>query len=692
MGASDVVDRYFEITKRGSSYAGEVRGGLATFLTMSYILLVNPQILTLWLSEFSDIQNEFSKDIATATALTCGIGCILVGVLSNMPFSIGPGMGLNTFVAALLMNVNSKSQLEDAKQVWGEVTATTFLAGVVLTVLSAVGLVSPAIAAMPETIKTSIMVGIGAYQAFVGMREMGVIAKSESQYVDIEQFPSFVWDERQSPISGYAQLLFMLSLILTTVLFMKGVKGSILLGIVFCTGICWSANIGGGSFPTPPVAKPTFEHTFMKVYFETWFTSGVGTYLPQMVVILLITIFDCGGVQFGIGKLLDLPKIYEEQDMKNKGQGSTLQGGQGPIVAHSISAELGDDALYVPEPAQTGSPVRRKPSLKFGSFLDLATMRVGDTLETMGHREKLERKLLLLHKLEEEDDDGLLNLTAVKDDIMAKLAAYQPLDEPSFSNDESAPLIEQPPELKYGTMLPGRSSQLTFLSVGLMNIIGAMLGSSPCIVFLECAAGVKEGARTGLASVVTGCMFLTTVVLTPIFQNVPLCASAGPLVFIGCLMMSHVGEIEWQDLKHALPAFLTILMMPFTSSITPGIGFGLAFYVLIRVVDYAHDAISAVLCRPKCALHVATEKGDFKKVKDLLVKHPEALDHTDSNGNTALHVAVHHSQISIIRCLMEHGADLEAANNDLQTPMDIALHVSKGGISPIVRLLQSKIN
>eukprot|EP01064_Diplonema_japonicum_P026008 TRINITY_DN3742_c0_g1_i3.p1 TRINITY_DN3742_c0_g1~~TRINITY_DN3742_c0_g1_i3.p1 ORF type:complete len:613 (+),score=176.35 TRINITY_DN3742_c0_g1_i3:479-2317(+) len=586
MGICDAVNGYFRVTKRGSSYLQEVRGGLATFLTMSYILLVNPQILTGWLGapaegafNLAPLKEEFSKDIATATALTCGIGCILVGVLSNMPFSIGPGMGLNTFVAALLMNVNSKSQLEDAKQVWGEVTATTFFVGVLLVLLSATGLVSPAIAAMPETIKTSIMVGIGAYQAFIGMREMGIVAKSEDEYVTIEDFPSFTWDERQSPISGYAQLLFMLSLILTTVLFMKGVKGSILLGIVFCTGICWSADIGGGSFPAPPVAAPSLKHVFFEVHFASWFTNP-GKYIPQAVIILLITIFDCGGVQFGIGKLLDLPKILAEQEEQARLvnerilQNVDAQKNNGAL---SLSAEDVNTLLVTPP-----SP----------------TDEIVTSVEQQFTKERLE---LQLRKLDELEEDGVSGLDEARDRLLDELKM----------NETDADKSER---VKPISILPGRSSQLTFLSVGLMNIIGAMLGSSPCIVFLECAAGVKEGARTGLASVVTGCMFLTTVVLTPIFQNVPLCASAGPLVFIGCLMMSHVGEIEWQDLKHALPAFLTILMMPFTSSITPGIGFGLAFYILLRGGDKGYDK-AVGLYR---ALRTSSEAATVEKSPALL--------------------------------------------------------------------------
>mmetsp|Transcript_26791 Transcript_26791/g.71643 ORF Transcript_26791/g.71643 Transcript_26791/m.71643 type:complete len:254 (-) Transcript_26791:13-774(-) len=124
---------------------------------------------------------------------------------------------------------------------------------------------------------------------------------------------------------------------------------------------------------------------------------------------------------------------------------------------------------------------------------------------------------------------------------------------------------------------------MVYLCVGLSTMLSGMLGCSPCIVFLECAAGVREGAKTGLASVVTGVLFLASMFITPVFQHVPTCASAAPLVFVGCLMMHDVGEIDWNDLNHALPAFLCILMMPFTGSVTWGIMFGLATYGLMAL-------------------------------------------------------------------------------------------------------------
>eukprot|EP01059_Diplonema_ambulator_P012220 TRINITY_DN2244_c0_g1_i1.p1 TRINITY_DN2244_c0_g1~~TRINITY_DN2244_c0_g1_i1.p1 ORF type:complete len:656 (+),score=248.00 TRINITY_DN2244_c0_g1_i1:43-2010(+) len=653
MGISDAVDGYFEITKRGSSYAQEIRGGVATFLTMSYILLVNPQVLTGWIATDGDgalksLKDDFSKDIATATAITCCLGCVMVGVLSKMPFAVGPGMGLNTLVAGLLVRVTTEAELDHAKEVWGEVVATTFLTGVVLTLISGVGLVSPAIAAMPDTIKTSIMVGIGAYQAFIGVREMGIIAKSDTDYVTIEDFPSFAWDERQSPTSGYAQLLFVISLALTTVFFLKGVKGSILLGIAFCTIVCWCGDIGGSSFPLPPVAAPALANVFLETRFASWFQHA-GKYAPQMVIVLLITIFDCGGVQFGIGKLVNLPKIFEELEEQAE-----------EVKARSLeSADMQENkgALSTTLEASVDEP------------LAVSQSEADLTMEQQFNKDKLE---LLLRKLQELEHDGVMNLDAAKDRVLLEIKKNEKV------KHNKAPRA----------ILPGRTSQLTFITVGLMNMVGAMFGSSPNIIFLECAAGVKEGARTGFCSVVTGLLFGTTVVLTPLFQNVPLCASAGPLVFIGCLMMSHVGEIQWGDLRHALPAFLTILMMPFTSSITPGIGFGLGFYIALRAIDWVYEWVATVTTRRGYPLHAAAEAGDLGEFKKQLTRHDGLVNSADREGNTPLHVAVTNDHLDIVRALLDNGADASVVNNDLHTPLQTALYHSRGKTTRIVSLLQ----
>lgn len=115
-------------------------------------------------------------------------------------------------------------------------------------------------------------------------------------------------------------------------------------------------------------------------------------------------------------------------------------------------------------------------------------------------------------------------------------------------------------------------------------IFGGLGGVSSNTAYVESTAGVGEGARTGLASVVTGSLFLVAMFFAPLASLVPAEAASTALVFVGFLMMAQVTQIDWTDAEFAIPAFLTIALMPFAYSITAGIGAGFIFYTVIQVV------------------------------------------------------------------------------------------------------------
>lgn len=117
---------------------------------------------------------------------------------------------------------------------------------------------------------------------------------------------------------------------------------------------------------------------------------------------------------------------------------------------------------------------------------------------------------------------------------------------------------------------------------GVGGVIGGAVSASAGTVFVESAAGVGEGARTGLASVFTGALFGLTLLFTPLAAVVPAAAAAPALVLVGALMMMQSKNVPWQDLEMAVPAFLTIALMPFTYSITNGVGAGVIVYTLIK--------------------------------------------------------------------------------------------------------------
>lgn len=114
-------------------------------------------------------------------------------------------------------------------------------------------------------------------------------------------------------------------------------------------------------------------------------------------------------------------------------------------------------------------------------------------------------------------------------------------------------------------------------------------------MFIDSAAGIGDGARTGLASVVTGALFLAAMFLTPLTSVVPLEVAAATLVVVGALMMAQITEIDFTDFRVALPAFLTIVVMPLTYNIANGIGVGFIAWVLVNAVAGRAKQISPLL-------------------------------------------------------------------------------------------------
>lgn len=150
--------------------------------------------------------------------------------------------------------------------------------------------------------------------------------------------------------------------------------------------------------------------------------------------------------------------------------------------------------------------------------------------------------------------------------------------------------------------IPG--STWAFLASSLGTLVAAWIGSTPIIVCVECASGVREGGRTGLTAIVIGLYFAASVFLAPLFSAVPETATAPVLVLVGVMMMGESAKIKWDNMADALPAFLTIILMPLTYSITNGMIFGLVasfgFYLTTGqiFVDTAklHKHVSESFC------------------------------------------------------------------------------------------------
>jgi len=122
------------------------------------------------------------------------------------------------------------------------------------------------------------------------------------------------------------------------------------------------------------------------------------------------------------------------------------------------------------------------------------------------------------------------------------------------------------------------------MSDAIATIVGAIFGTSTVTTYIESAAGIEEGGRTGLTSLVTGLLFILALIIAPFIGLVPSQATAPALIAVGVMMISSIKKIDFNDFEEALPAFLTIVIMPFTYSIANGISAGIIFYVLVKLL------------------------------------------------------------------------------------------------------------
>ena len=208
------LDRYFEITARRSTVTREVRGGLTTFFTMAYIVVLNPIILS-----GADIDGNSLPfaSVAAVTALIAGVMTILMGVVGRYPFALATGLGINAIVA-----VYASTQLS-----WPEIMGLVVLEGLLIAVLVLTGFRRAVFEAIPAQLKTAIAVGIGFFLTIIGLADAGVVRPGTP----------LISFGIGGQLAGWPLLVFVIGLLLSAVLVVRKVRGALLIGIVVTTVI-----------------------------------------------------------------------------------------------------------------------------------------------------------------------------------------------------------------------------------------------------------------------------------------------------------------------------------------------------------------------------------------------------------------------------------------------------------------------
>jgi AGZA family xanthine/uracil permease-like MFS transporter len=413
--ALGMLNRFFGVSVHGSTVRTELLAGMTTFLTMAYIVVVNPLIL-------GDAGMPVAA-VAASTCLAAGFGSILMGLVSNYPLALAPGMGLNAYFTYTVV--------QGMGIPWQTALGCVFLSGLAFMLLTFAGVRQLIIRAVPRSLFAAVGGGIGLFIAFIGLRDAGIIVAKPGTLVGI------------GDLTAPTAALSMLGLLVIAALQMWGVKGAMLIGILFTAAIAW--------------------------------VLGLAHFAPAAY-----SLADLSATAFK----LDIPAALN------------LKGGIGLSLLEIVFVFL---------------------------FVDMF------------------------------DNVGTLVAVTKRAGLVAA--------------DGSIPRLNR-------VLLADSASML----------VGAVAGTSPVTSYIESAAGVAVGGRTGMTSVVVGILFLCTLFFAPLVQAIPAAATAPALILVGALMMGGLAEVEWADPGAAIPAFLTVIMIPLSYSIANGLAFGITSHAVLKLV------------------------------------------------------------------------------------------------------------
>lgn len=303
------LDKIFHLKENHTDVKTEVMAGITTFMTMAYILAVNPNILS--------ASGMDRGAVFTATALSAFIATCLMALLSNYPFVLAPGMGLNayfTYTVVLGMGYT-----------WQQALAAVFAEGIIFILLSLTNVREAIFNSIPMNLKHAVSVGIGLFIAFIGLQNAKIVIGNDSTLVSIFSFKSSVAEGTFSS-QGITVLLALIGVLVTAILLAKNVKGGILWGILitWILGIIcqlthlYVPNADLGYYSLLPdfsngISVPSMMPTFMKMDFSIVFSLD---FVVIMFAFLFVDMFDTLGTLIGVASKADmldkdgkLPKI-----------------------------------------------------------------------------------------------------------------------------------------------------------------------------------------------------------------------------------------------------------------------------------------------------------------------------------------------------------------------------------------------
>lgn len=469
------MDKFFKLSEHKTNVSTEVVAGITTFFAMSYILFVNPNILS--------AAGMPRQAVFLATIIASCVSTLIMGLFANVPYALAPGMGLNAFFTYTVVFGLGFS--------WQEALAMVFICGLFNVFITVTKVRKSIIKAIPVSLQHAIGGGIGVFVAYLGFKNADLItfSTSESNIVAIngvapdqataETFADGVFSvagngsvlPEISTFTDPAVILTLIGLFLTAFLVIKNVRGAILIGIIT--------------------------------------TTLLG--IPMGVVDLSTINFAENNLGTAFGEL-----------------GTTFLAAFGGMVS------LFSDSSRLPLVLMT-----------------IFAFSLSDTFDTLGTFIGTGRKTGIFS---EEDEHSLETSSGFN----------TKMDKALFAD-----------------------------AIG--TSIGALVGTSNTTTYVESAAGIAAGGRTGLTAVVTAGLFFLSTLLVPVIGVVPNAATAPALIIVGVMMVSSFLDVNWQDFEEALPAFFAAFFMALCYSISYGIAASFIFYCLVKVAKGKTKEIHPVL-------------------------------------------------------------------------------------------------
>ncbi|WP_279282506.1 NCS2 family permease [Enterococcus gallinarum] len=461
------MEKFFKLKENKTTVSTEVMAGVTTFFAMSYILFVNPSILSASGMPF--------QAVFLATIIASVIGTLVMGLFANVPYAQAPGMGLNAFFTFTVVFGLGYS--------WQQALAMVFICGVINILITITKIRKLIIHAIPESMQHAIGGGIGIFVAYVGLKNANLLSFSADtaavtgSTVDGDTIVSASFNGGIVPalanFNNAPVILAIIGLVLTTLLVVKNVRGAIIIGILGTTIIGILMGV---------VDLSTID----------WQGNSLGSSINEL------------GTTFGAA-------------FGPEGMGS-----------------LFSDSAKIPQVIMT-----------------IIAFSLSDTFDTIGTFIGTGRRTGIFSQKDEEALE----------------------DSKGFNTKMDKALFAD----------------------AIATSIGAIFGTSNTTTYVESAAGIGAGGRTGLTSVVVAALFAISSFFSPLISMVPAQATAPALILVGVMMLASFADINWSDLEEAVPAFFASIFMGLCYSISYGIAAGFIFYAFVKVVKGKFREVSPIL-------------------------------------------------------------------------------------------------